>query len=101
MTAFSEVMTAEKEADATVVAAREEVAAAIEVAESDRRTRIVATESELKEAEQAELTKHERRIADMVQKIADDAEAQVIAIKQRFTSRKAELTNLLKERFNK
>lgn len=94
-------MTAEQEADRAIATAKEEVTTAVHTAEADRRTRIATTESELKEAEQIELIKYERQVADKVKKITDDAEAQVAAIKQRFASHKVELTSLLKERFNK
>lgn len=94
-------MLAEEEADKAIATAKEEVAAAREAAEADRRTRIAATEMQLKEAEQAEWAKHERRVADVVNKIKAEADAQVAAIAQRFVTRKAELLSLLKERLDK
>jgi vacuolar-type H+-ATPase subunit H len=99
MSAFNEVMTAEQEADKAIATAKEEVTAAIHTAESDGRNRLVTAEAEIKRSEQEERERHEQRIVEMVKKITGDAEAQVAAIKQRFTTQKTELTAFLKDHF--
>lgn len=99
MSAFNEVMAVEREAEQAIVTAKEGVAAALHAAESDRRNRMVATENELKEQEQTEFAKHAAAVQNTVRKIKSDADAEVVAIKQRFATHKNELITYLTERF--
>lgn len=94
-------MLAEEMADQAIATAKEEVAAALQAAETDRKTRLTTAEAALKEEEYAEQIKHEREVADAIKKIEKNTEAQVAAITQRFITHKAELSALLKERFNR
>ncbi|MBP6881410.1 MAG: hypothetical protein KBC35_02185 [Candidatus Pacebacteria bacterium] len=99
MSAFNEVMAVEREAEQAIVAAKEGVANALHAAEADRRARTVATENELKAQEQTEFAKHAVAVENTVRKIKSDADAEIVAIKQRFDTHKNELTVYLTERF--
>jgi vacuolar-type H+-ATPase subunit H len=99
MTAFNEVMTAEQEAEQAIQTAKEAALAAVAEAEEAKRVRLVKVEAELTSVAQAETLKQQGEIEDAGKKITDAAEATVAAVRQRFTSRKAEAVKILKGRF--
>jgi vacuolar-type H+-ATPase subunit H len=99
MSAFNEVMAVEQEAEQAIVTAKEGVVAALHAAEADRRARLTAVENELKTQEQTELAKHAAEVLDTARKIKSDADAEVVAITQRFVARKDELIAYLTGRF--
>lgn len=97
MTAFNEVMDVEREAEQAIALAKEQNLTAIRDAEIDRNTRLEAIKSELNAYEQEEFAKHKKMIESTVRKINNTTDAEVTAIRNRFSTQKNDLLTYIIE----
>ncbi len=99
MTAFNQVLNAEQEAEQSIKAATEEVAATVAEARAERQTRLKNEAEKLREIKEKTLSDHKLHIDEAVKKIQTDVATQVAAIEQRFISHKTELKSSLMQSF--
>lgn len=99
MTVFNDLMTAEAKADQAIKSAEEGAAIALTEARNKAKQRLVDEELILKTAEEKTLKAQEIEVAAKVKKIENEAETEVLAVRQRFTAKRADLKTMLLGRF--
>ena len=99
MTAFDDILKAEKEAEESIATAKKEVEEAITVAKKERGTKIAAETVKLDEAEKTALQAHQAQIDEKIQHIQKEVAVEVAAIEKKFESQKADWKATLKKKF--
>jgi vacuolar-type H+-ATPase subunit H len=101
MTAFDDILSAEKAALETVATAKEEAAAALQQAKAEQQPRIAAETADLKKAREQALSDYQTIVASKTAEIEADTQKQVVAIEKKFTAVADELTQAIVQDFVK
>lgn len=99
MSAFNEVLEAEKEAEQAIDKAKTDATAELSLAESKHKDRVIATKVELQQAEISAVTAKERELESAKAEIAKSVTIKISVLQKRFQEKKVHLLDLINQSF--
>lgn len=97
MTALKEVLIAEQEAEQAIINAKNEVAADIDVAQTRGQKKKAFQEEEQKKVEIEAINNHKEKIAQKINTIDLEAQAEIAVVEKHFSAKHNEVKDLLIE----
>lgn len=99
MSAFDQILTAEKESELAILKAKEEVVTQIKQAKLDSRNKIEAEILRLETQSQEENVSKQKQINNLVEKIQTETKTQITVVEKVFAAHKDNLKTLLLSNF--
>jgi len=96
MTVLDEVLTAEKASAQKLAEAKEAATTGVLTAKKDQVDALTAEKNRLAGVEETELAKHAKHVADVAEKITQDAHVKVQTIESKFEQKSADIVHKIK-----